>query len=87
MNLDRVVDISDPIRLLGYLFGELEAGCLDAADADNNELLEVTDAIAILNFLFKEGAAPPEPFPAIGLDEDAEGPLDCQEGFDPFENP
>jgi hypothetical protein len=33
--------------------------CLDAGDADDNEKLEITDAIFTLNFLFTGGRAPP----------------------------
>ena len=84
VNLDRIVDISDPIRLLGFLFGGLEAPCLDAGDADNDETLALTDAIIVLHYVFLEGPAPAQPHPQPGDDPDGEGPLDCQEGVDLF---
>ncbi|MBN1442433.1 MAG: CotH kinase family protein, partial [Planctomycetes bacterium] len=84
VNLDGLVDISDPIRLLLHLFGGLEASCRDAGDADNDEVLNVTDAIYLLDFLFRDGAAPSAPFPGYGEDPDGEEPLDCQSGIDIF---
>jgi len=47
----------------------------DAADADNNGAIQLTDGIFILNFLFLGGEAPPAP----GLDcgEDTDDPDDA----------
>lgn len=59
-----IVNITDPIALLGYLYlGSREPGCPDAADADDNAGLEITDAIRILNFLFLGGPDPASPGP------------------------
>ncbi|MBI4603551.1 MAG: FG-GAP repeat protein, partial [Planctomycetes bacterium] len=67
-------DISDAIRLLGYLFlGAATPACLDAADADDSGSLELTDAVRILGYLFLGGEAPPAP-----------GPLEC--GPDPTQD-
>ena len=66
-----VLDLSDAIRLLGYLFlGDAEPPCLDAADADDSGTLDVTDAVRVLAYLFLGGEAPSDP-----------GPLSC--GVDP----
>jgi hypothetical protein len=43
---------------------------------DDGELL-VTDPIALLGFLFRGGAAPPEPFEAPGVDPTPDDPLGC----------
>ncbi len=83
VNLDEVVDLSDVVRLLGHLFRGLPAPCPDAGDADNDESLAVTDAIFLLEFLFRRGVPPPSPHPDQG-DDDGEGPLGCPEGLDPL---
>ncbi len=58
------LDISDAIRLLGYLFlGDAEPPCLDAADADDSGALDITDAVRVLGYLFLGAAAPPAPGP------------------------
>jgi hypothetical protein len=64
VNLDGRVDISDPIRLLGFQFlGVASIPCLDAADANDDGRLigEVTDAIFLLNYLFRSGPTTPPP--------------------------
>lgn len=71
---DEKLDVSDPIFILQYLFGDGDyGGCLDVLDADDNAWLNITDPVYILNFLFASGNAPPPPFPEIGSDptEDA----------------
>lgn len=77
-NSDGGFDLSDPVFTLGYLFrGELPPTCLDAADADDNGKLEITDAIYSLQSLFLGGPAPPSPFGACGLDP-TEDDLGCE---------
>ena len=68
INRDGRVDVSDPVRGLRHLFGPLTIDCQDAADVDDNEQLEVTDMIRILQFLFQSGAAPSDPHPSAGFD-------------------
>jgi hypothetical protein len=43
--------------------------CEDAADLDDDGAVELSDAILLLNFLFRGGAPPASPFPASGVDE------------------
>ncbi|MBI4607255.1 MAG: hypothetical protein HY721_35265, partial [Planctomycetes bacterium] len=68
---------------LGYLFlGRDAPGCLDAADADDSGVLELTDAVFLFSHLFLGGPAPPAPgAEACGPDPTAEEPahpeLDC----------
>ena len=53
VNGDTELDITDPLRLLTFLFGSGEpVSCQDAADIDDNSLLDITDAFVILRFLF-----------------------------------
>ncbi len=54
---------------LGALFlGETEPTCADAADADDNGKVDVTDPVYLLNFLFTGGAPPALPFAECGQD-------------------
>jgi hypothetical protein len=69
-NSDCIVDITDAIFTLGFLFiGGPTPGCLDAADADDNGAVEITDAIRTLGFLFIGGLTLPPPGHAVaGVD-------------------
>ncbi len=85
VNTDGMVNVSDPVSLLAYLFsGDAEEPpCLDAADADDNGALQLTDAIFLLQGLFGTGDAPPAP-QECGVDPTAdEVPCDrnvCRRG-------
>lgn len=72
------VNITDAIRILGFLFlgapDSLE--CPDAADANDDGKVEVSDAISVLRSLFATGAAPPAPYPYCGIDPTPDA-LDC----------
>ena len=56
-NGDRLVDISDAIATLIWLFGgdasSPAPACLDGCDADDSGRVELTDAVAILSHLFR----------------------------------
>ena len=45
-------------------------------DTDDSGLLDITDAIYLLGFLFQGGPAPPAPYPAPGKDA-TQDVLDC----------
>ena len=61
-NADQIVDISDPLRTLSYLFvGGMNPGCFDAADATDDGILDITDPIRTLQFLFLDGLPLPPP--------------------------
>ena len=78
-NGNQLVNISDPVVLLGYLFlGENPVACLDAADANDSGTINVADAAYSLNFLFRGGRIPPPPFPNPGLDP-SEDTLNCDQ--------
>src|SRR2546427_10258414 len=70
---------SSPMQsgILGFLFlGQVPPTCLDAADADGNNQLQLTDAVRILGYLFLGQAAPVSPGPPgnnnpCGPDNDA----------------
>ena len=65
---DGVVDVSDGVKVLRHLFSGVTTNCEDAMDADDNEVLNVTDAIYVLDYLFRARPAPRGPFPEAGLD-------------------
>ncbi|MBN1441236.1 MAG: hypothetical protein JXA90_00940, partial [Planctomycetes bacterium] len=70
-NSDGDLDLSDGIRILGYLFlGGSGISCLDAADTDDSGAIDISDGVRIFNYLFLGGAPPAAP-----------GHLDC--GIDP----
>ncbi len=71
-------DISDPITSLHFLFlGGVDLQCYDAADADDNGALEVTDVIRTLTVLYEGGETFPPP-DQCGPDPTDDDPLDCK---------
>ena len=80
-NGDRTVDLSDSILTLNHLFVDgSELRCEDAADADDNGTLEVSDPVSVLSFLFLRGPHPPPPGPdEPGIDPTADE-LECRQG-------
>ncbi len=74
------VDITDPIRIFGFLFfGDLRPPCNDALDSNDSGKIDLADGIYLLNFLFRGATPPPAPFPRSGDDLTADS-LDCGEG-------
>ena len=78
-NQDGEIDISDPLRILFYLFAGTAVGCQDALDGDDDGAISLTDAIYILRYLFQGGPRMPEPFPGLGVDP-TDDALGCVEG-------
>ncbi|MBI2449273.1 right-handed parallel beta-helix repeat-containing protein [Candidatus Pacearchaeota archaeon] len=77
-NQDEIVDISDSINTLEYLFlGKEKPECMDAADVDDSGIIDTTDAVYTLEHLFLGGQKPPAPFPNTGYDVTRDG-LDCK---------
>lgn len=63
-NADAAINITDACRILGFLFrGEEGLTCLDASDVDDTGHLSITDAIYLLDYLFRCCSAPPAPGP------------------------
>jgi CxxC motif-containing protein (DUF1111 family) len=61
-NVDGRMDVSDAVTTLVFLFVEsLALPCADAVDTDDNGSIEVTDAIALLGYLFRGQSQPPPP--------------------------
>lgn len=63
VDLNAVVDISDAIQILNWLFqGGPVPACHDSADADDDGTISPTDPTVITNYLFLGGPQPPCPF-------------------------
>src|ERR1041385_4004537 len=75
---DGKMDLSDPIRTLGFLFlgDPVSLDCQDASDANDDGKLDLTDAVFTLGFLFLGGPPPEAPFPGCGADPTADS-LTC----------
>ncbi|MFN0058337.1 MAG: hypothetical protein ACKVX7_07750 [Planctomycetota bacterium] len=67
-NGDGVVQISDGIYSLNYLFAAGPGECLDALDANDDGAVQISDPIYVLEYLFSAGPLPLAPFPACGGD-------------------
>ncbi|HVR76495.1 MAG TPA: hypothetical protein VMT52_19355 [Planctomycetota bacterium] len=66
---DAVVDLNDGVEILAFLFiGRSVPACMDAADINDNGLIELSDYTYLVNYLFNGGPAPPPPHPAAGTD-------------------
>lgn len=68
-NIDKSLDISDPIYTFLHLFKGKEANCLDALDVNDDGKIDVSDSIYSLKYLFISGPSPPEPFIRNGIDQ------------------
>jgi hypothetical protein len=75
-NGDGTLDISDPVRIGVYVArGVNQLACLAAGDIDDDGLIQLSDVVSLLSYLFSEGAAPAAPFPDCGADPTTD--LDC----------
>ncbi len=71
VNRDDAISITDPILVIRALMGgdhTVIEWCLDAADADNDGGIKLSDAVYLLQFLFAGGPQPPLPYPEPGVD-------------------
>lgn len=74
-NADNRINISDPSFILNYKWkGGREPLCFDAADANDDEVIDSSDAVYLFVYLFLTGAPPPAPFPDCGFDLEAQLP-------------
>ena len=72
--------LTDAVRIADHLFlGRTELDCLDAADVDDSGDIDITDVTGLLNYLFRGGTAPAEPFLEKGYGA-LESELDCAVG-------
>lgn len=67
-------DLFDAQAILRALFqGSTAIPCLDAADVNDDGTVELSDAIALLNYFYRSGPPPAAPFPDPGADPEGEG--------------
>ena len=78
-NADGRVDLSDAVATLQYLFAGGSTSCLDAADADDTGVVEITDPVFLLGALFLGTRAVPAPFPECGTEATGDA-LGCGRG-------
>ena len=76
-NQDSRVNISDAIVALQFTFNGGTTLCPDAMDVDGNRVIDGTDGVFVISYLFLQGPPPPPPFPACGPDTE-EGALGCE---------
>ena len=70
--------LNDVMLILEWLFAHGDRpDCLDALDVNDNGMITISDAVALLSYLFRNGRPPPEPFPDPGLDRTADS-LSCE---------
>ncbi|HVR76507.1 MAG TPA: dockerin type I domain-containing protein [Planctomycetota bacterium] len=68
-NEDDVVDLSDAVAILRYLFsGGAAPDPLDAADVNDDGVVDLVDPVYLLEYLFRGGPVIPPPFPEPGSD-------------------
>ena len=61
--------INDAVVILDYLFADGRfTVCRDAADVNDDELINIADPVYLLLYLFAGGPEPPPPFPDPGPD-------------------
>ncbi len=78
-NVSGQVTPPDALRILRKLFFDIGSlPCRDAADVNDDGLLDLSDPITILAFLFTGGLPPPPPFPFPGIDPTPATSLGCE---------
>ena len=76
-NGDGRFNVADPVVILMCSFlSQACSGCPDARDANDDGLVDMSDAVYLFNWRFGDGPPPPGPFPACGADPSADG-LEC----------
>lgn len=79
VTLDAIVDMTDAIGILSFVFlGQaLPNPCQDSADVDDSGSLDITDPIFLLSHLFLGTEPPAAPFPGAGTDPTDDDTLPC----------
>lgn len=81
LNADKVLDLSDSVALLNFLFLGAQAPiCDDAADINDDGQLDISDAIRLLGFLFLGDDLPPGTTPGKPQSDDTADALKCAVG-------
>ena len=68
-NEDTRVNIADAIWIVSELFADgPTTGCRDAADVNDDGLIDISDGLFLIGYRFQAGAPPSSPFPGCGPD-------------------
>lgn len=79
-------DISSAGRILDFLFlGGERLPCARAADVNANKIVEIGDAVMLLNSLFADGPPPAPPYPDAGFEPEEASPLPCETQYPYFQ--
>jgi hypothetical protein len=80
LNMDGTRNLVDVTVLLLNLFGQAQtpSTCIDASDINDDGLVNIADAISLLEYLFEGGSVPPAPSSSCGPDDSIDN-LTCQE--------
>ena len=54
-------NVTDAVKILLHAFTGAELPCLEAADVDDSGRIDLEDGLGLLNFVFRQGEAPPPP--------------------------
>lgn len=77
---DGAHDIADVIAYAAFLVSqEATPDCLEACDVNGDSKNDFSDAVSMLDYLFRGGAVPEEPFPCCGPDPHPESSLGCEQ--------
>jgi hypothetical protein len=72
------VNLTDAVLEARYLFqAGVQPVCQDAADANDDAVIDVSDPIYLLFYLFLNGPPPPAPYPQAGMDPTFRDNLGC----------
>ena len=77
VNGDGVIDLTDGTQLQLLLGNGTSIECADAADVNDDGIVDDADPVYIFDFLYQGSNPPPAPYPLPGPDPTADG-LDCQ---------
>ncbi len=69
---DHSLNLDDVFSILDAIIAGTPLDCPDAADVDDNGLVQLGDVIVLLGYLFQDGTPPAAPFPATGSDTTAD---------------
>jgi hypothetical protein len=68
------------VKVLSYLFLSADViECLDAADVQDDGLINISDAIYVLSYLFRSGSEPTSPWKECDIDPTPDQ-LSCSQG-------
>ena len=76
VNQDARVDLGDALSILFLPHSAAELPCEKAADVDDSGSIDISDVVSLIEFVFRDGVPPADPFAVCGLDP-TEDALSC----------